>query len=97
MNAIPKFLANHSISAKTVASAWAFVTALFYISPQFHDYILAAYNGLPKGIHGFVAGVAIPALIFWRTQKRTTVTAEVSPGQSATAEATAVATTTDQK
>lgn len=90
MDAIKKWLSNHSISAKTVASAWAFVTALFYINPQFHDYIMGAYNGLPKGIHGFMAGVAIPALIFWKTQKRTTVTAEVAPGQTGTAEASAI-------
>lgn len=90
MNTINKWLSNHSISAKTVASAWAFVTTLFYLNPQFHDYIMGVYNGLPKGIHGFMAGVAIPALIFWKTQKRTTVTAEVSPGQTGTAAASAV-------
>jgi hypothetical protein len=87
MNSIKQWLSNHSISAKTVASAWAFVTALWYISPPFHDYVKSAYDGLPKGIHGFVAGVAVPALIFWRTQKKTTVTAEVSPGETGTASA----------
>lgn len=70
MNKIKLFLANHSISAKTVASAWAAVTVLFYTSQPFHDYIMGGYNALPKGIHGFIAGVAVPALIFWKTQKQ---------------------------
>lgn len=89
MKPVQQWFANHSISAKSVASGWAFITALFYLNPQFHDYILSAYNGLPKGIHGFVAGVAIPALIFWKTQKRTTITAEIAPGESGTAVAQA--------
>lgn len=69
MNQIKQFLSNHSISAKTVASIWLFITGLWYASPQFHDYVLSGYNALPKGVHGFLAGVAIPALIFWRSQK----------------------------
>jgi len=89
MNFISQWLSNHSISAKSVASGWAFLTGLFYFSPQFHDYVMNAYSGLPKGIHGFIAGVAIPALIFWKTQKRTTITAEVAPGTTGIAEATA--------
>lgn len=97
MNSIKTFLSNHSISAKTVASAWLFLTGLWYAAPAFHDYVLNAYNALPKGIHGFIAGVVIPGLIFWRTQKRTTVSAEVAPGQNATAAASAVISGPNQK
>lgn len=92
MKPIEQFLSNHSISAKTASSAWLFLTGLFYMNPQFHDYVLSVFNNLPKGIHGFIAGAVVPALIFWRTQKRTTVTAEVAPGETGTAEAEATVT-----
>lgn len=87
--AIKKFFANHSISAKSVSTAWVFVTGMWYFSPPFHDYVMNAYGSLPKGIHGIIAGVIVPALIFWRTQKKTTVSAEVAPGQSGVAAAEA--------
>ena len=74
MNALKQWLSTHSITAKTFVSGWIFIDALFYTSPQFHDYVLNAYNALPAGLHGVIAGVLIPALIFWRTQKRSQAT-----------------------
>lgn len=97
MNKIKLWLANHSISAKTAASGWLFVVGMFYAVPPFHDYVMNAYAGLPKGIHGFIASVVIPGLIFWKTQKRTTITAEVAPGESATAAAAATVTETPKQ
>lgn len=94
MNKLKQWLANHSISAKTVASAWVFLTGMWYAAPAFHDYVMSAYSALPKGVHGFIAGVVVPALIFWKTQKRTTVMAEISPGETGTTEAVAVAANT---
>lgn len=91
MNTIKQWLSNHSISSQTFASAWVFITALFYISPPFHDYIMTAYGALPKGIHAFATGIIIPALIFWRSQKKTTVTATIDPGETGTAVVTAKA------
>lgn len=75
MDALKQWLASHSITAKTFASAWIFIDALFYASQPFHDYVMNAYSALPKGIHGLLAGVVIPALIFWRTQKKAVTTA----------------------
>jgi hypothetical protein len=70
MNMLKQWFAAHTISAKSVAAAWVFVDALFYASQPFHDYVTNAYNALPKGVHGFLAGVIIPAFIFWRSQKK---------------------------
>lgn len=87
-----KWLANHSISAKSFITVWGFVVILWASNEQFRAYILGIYSALPHAVHNFIAGVAIPALILWRTQKRTTVTAEVIPGDSTTAAATAIVT-----
>ena len=91
MNAIKQWYGNHTITAHTVASAWVFLTGLWYFSPPFHDYVVGIYNGLPKNLHSLIAGVVVPALIYWRTQKKTTVTAEVAPGETGAAEAIATA------
>jgi hypothetical protein len=69
MDKFKAWLASHKISAKTVAASWAFVTALYYSQPAFHNYVMNAYSHIPKGIHAFIAGVIVPALIFWKSQK----------------------------
>lgn len=85
MDSVKQWLANHSISAKTVVTVWLFVSGLWAFSPQFKDYVYGIYAALPHGVHNFIAAVVIPGLIFWRTQKRTTVSAEVAPGASGAA------------
>lgn len=97
MNAIKQWLANHSVSSQTVSAVWLFITGAFYTQPAFHDYVVGVYTALPKSIHGIIAGVVVPLLIFWRTQKRTTVTAELSPGETGVAKASATAKVEDAK
>lgn len=92
MNAIKDWFMAHSVSAKTVSSAWLFLLGMYYASPPFHDYILDAYNALPRGVHAFLAGVLIPALIFWRTTHSTSVTATIEDGAAGTASVKASAT-----
>jgi hypothetical protein len=84
MNTIKQWLANHSISAQSLSGAWIFATTLFYTNQQFHDYVLQEYGLLPKGIKGFIAGAVVPVLIFWKTQKSTTITTTVAPGDTKT-------------
>lgn len=69
MNTVKTWLAAHSITAKTVSAAWIFVTGMYYAQPAFHDFVTGAYAALPKGIHAVIAGILIPALIFWKSQK----------------------------
>jgi len=89
MNAFKLWLSNHSISAKTAIAGWVFIVGLWAESDAFRSYVLGIYNSTPKPVHNFIAGVIVPVLILWRTQRKTTVTAEVSPGQAATATAAA--------
>lgn len=63
------WLSKHSITSKTVASAWLFAVALYYASQPFHDYVTWVYSEIPKPIHGFIAGVVVPACLFWKTWK----------------------------
>lgn len=79
-NAFMKWYSMHSISAKSVASVWIFLTGMWVSVPAFKDYVFGIYNALPHGLHAFIAGVVVPALIFWRTQRKTTVSSEVAPG-----------------
>jgi hypothetical protein len=73
ITSVKQWLANHSLSSKTVATVWVFVVSMWYTQPAFHDYVLGIYNTLPKGLHGLIAGVVVPALIFWKSQKGITV------------------------
>jgi hypothetical protein len=99
MQSISKWLANHSISAKTAITVWGFLTLLWSTNDQFRAYLMGIYTALPTAVHNLIAGIVIPVLILWRTQTRTTVTAEISPGQTGVAvgEATAGVTNTGTK
>lgn len=87
---LKQWLANHTISAKTVTTGWVFVVVMWSTNDAFRGYAMGIYNALPSALHNFVAGVAIPALILWRTQKSTTATAVINPGQAGSAQAFAV-------
>lgn len=92
MKAIQSWLKAHSITSQSVAYAWVAAVMLYSNNPDFHSYIQAAYSALPKGLHSFIVGIAIPVAIFWRTTHVTTVTATVEDGSGQTAAASAVTT-----
>jgi hypothetical protein len=83
------WLSKHSISSKTIASVWLFIVAMFYAEPSFREYVKQAYTHLPLWLHGFIAGVVLPACLFWKTWKtvRETPTASVARTASATSSA----------
>ena len=93
MTFIATWLKAHSISSKSVATAWLMVVFLYANNPAFHDYIVAAYAALPRGFHSFIAGIVVPVAIFWRTTHTTKVSAEVEDGAPGVVEASASATT----
>jgi hypothetical protein len=82
---IKTWLASKKISAHTLATVWVGATILWSTSPPFHDYLMGIYNALPKGVHQFIAGVIVPALIYWHVQKTTTVSATLTPGETGAA------------
>lgn len=89
MTSIKNFLRIHSISAQSVSGAWVFVVVVWATQPAFKDYVFAVYNDLPKGVHQFIAGVVIPALILWRSQRKGIAIAEAAPGEQGIAKASA--------
>ena len=92
MNAIKAWLKAHSITSKTVASAWIAATFLYNTNPDFKTYCQTMYASIPNGLHSFVVGFVVPVAIFWRSTHTTTVTATVEDGSGQTAAASAVAT-----
>ena len=70
MNTVKQFLSRYNISSHSMASGWVFVCGLYAISPEFRLYIIQVYNSTPHSIHQFVGCVVIPALIYWRAQKK---------------------------
>lgn len=89
MNTIKQWIQLHSPSAQAIASAWALLTLAWATNQQFHDYIKAAFDALPKGVHAFAVGVIIPLCILWRTQRKNIAVAEASEGQGGSAKAEA--------
>lgn len=94
---LKKWLTNHTLSAKTVTTGWLFAVLLWSTNTDFRGYVLGIYNALPHALHNFIAGVAVPALILWKTQKYTTSTATVMPGQTGATQAFAIASVGDDK
>ena len=72
MSTIQKWFASHSISTHTLASAWVAATALWYTNKDFKDYVWGIYVALPRSVHGVIAGVVIPALLYWQAKKHLT-------------------------
>ena len=72
-----QFLARHSISAKTFASAWLFIVGLWTFSSDFRGYFTAIYDALPKGVHHLLAGLVIPALVFWNSRRQLTASIDM--------------------
>ncbi len=72
MNAIKKWFLSHSINAHTFNSAWIAADALWYTNKDFKDYVWGVYVALPRPIHGIIAGVAVPVLVYWGVKKRFT-------------------------
>jgi hypothetical protein len=92
-----QWFANHTISAKTAITVWGFLVALWSTNDAFRGYLMGIYNAIPSGAHNFIAGVAIPALILWKTQRYTTSTATVMPGQTGATQAFAIASVDGEK
>lgn len=63
------WLAQHKISAHSLAGAWVFLTGLWATNQAFRDYVYGLYAQTPKFVHEFIAGVIVPALIFWKSQR----------------------------
>lgn len=70
MNKIRQFLADHKLSAHTLAAIAAAATTLWATDPAFKDYVFGLYNAVPKGVHEFIVGVGIPVLVYWKSQKK---------------------------
>lgn len=81
INSIKSWLAKQRFSSKTIASVWVVIVGMWYTQPAFHDYVLSVYGSLPKGLHGLIAGVVVPALLFWKSQKAIEVVAADPPAQ----------------
>lgn len=75
------WFAAHKVSAKTFALVWLFLVGLWASNADFRTYVLDVYAALPVGLHRFIAGIVIPVLVFWKTQRSTLVSVE--PGDNA--------------
>lgn len=95
MNSLKQWVKVHSPTAQTASAIWLLLTTLWMSDAQFHDYIVSAFNALPKGIHAFMVGVVIPTCILWRSQRKNVAVAEASPGESGTASAKATVKSTE--
>lgn len=89
MNGIKQFFSNHTTLAKVVATTWVILTTLWGTNEAFRAYVLNVYAMTPKPIHNAITGIIVPLLILWKTQQRTTATAEIAPGEDGKAEASA--------
>lgn len=96
MNTIKQWLAAHSVTSQSAASAWIGATLLYDNNPEFHDYLQHAYASIPHGLHSFIVGIVIPVAIFWRSQHTTTVTATIEDGSPAVVQAAAAVTTKEK-
>lgn len=92
MNGIKAWLAAHSITSQSVASAWIAATFLYNTNPQFKAYLQTLYGDIPHGLHSFVVGIVVPVAIFWRSTHSTKVTAEIEDGAPGTAQVAAATT-----
>ena len=70
MDAIKNWFRSHSISAHTITSVWIAADALWYTNKDFKDYVWGIYIALPRPIHGIIAGVILPALIYWQARAK---------------------------
>ena len=71
------FLARHSITAKSFAGTWLFIVGLWTFSGDFRAYVMSIYGALPKGLHEILAGLVVPALLFWNTRRQLTASVDV--------------------
>jgi hypothetical protein len=70
MDKFKAWLAAHKITAHSLVAVWVFLTGLFASNPAFKSYVLSLYGKTPAFLHEFVAGVIVPAIIYYRSQKQ---------------------------
>lgn len=70
MDKFKAWLTAHKISAHSLVGVWLFLTGLFASNPEFKGYVLSLYAKTPGYVHEFVAGVIVPAIIYYRSQKQ---------------------------
>lgn len=77
MQAIKKFIANHSALAHMLVVVWGFLAGFYFDNATAHAYIdtvaLNLYNSTPHWLQGAIVGLVIPLITYWKAQKRAPV------------------------
>ena len=69
MNKIQAFLAKYSITTHSIAAALTALVGFYYTSPQFHDFVMATYNKLPKGDKDAIVTVITLVGLYYKSTK----------------------------
>jgi hypothetical protein len=69
MNKLQAFLAKYSITTHSVAAVITALIGAYYTSPQFHDFVMATYNKLPKDDKDIVATIVALVALYYRSTK----------------------------
>lgn len=79
MNKLKQWLSAHSKLTHSIVAGWGALTVLYATDPAFKAYILKLYGDTGPKMHEFIAGILIPLLLYWQSQKKSTSQGEDDP------------------